>query len=107
MIVQVGQSQVATVTTTTEPTHMATTAHGGILGDFSSSSSKYLMRPAAEWKPSPFLLAMLSLMSIFTQYLIISLWLFLYINMHMSEIISVCRKHVRQSLCHKRPAFSV
>jgi hypothetical protein len=44
---------------TAEPMHMATTAHGGIFGDFSSSSSKYLMRPAAEWKPSPFFFAMM------------------------------------------------
>ncbi len=43
-----------TVITTALPMAMATTSHGGTLMAFSVSDSKYLIRPAAEWKPSPF-----------------------------------------------------
>jgi len=54
--------------------HIATTSHGGILSDVFSSASKYLINPAAEWKPSPFCLAII-FSPILYYYIIVLLYL--------------------------------
>jgi hypothetical protein len=51
----VGKSAVKTSTKTDMPMQRLTTIQGLILRATSSSASKYLMRPAAEWNPSCFL----------------------------------------------------
>ena len=60
LITQTGQRKWAAVAKIDEPTQKPTTSQGGTFSDFSSSSSKYRIRPAAEWNPSPFFFAMLS-----------------------------------------------
>jgi hypothetical protein len=52
---QVGYSVPRISTKAEAPIHRPTTTQGLILSALSSSASKYLIRPAAEWKPSFFL----------------------------------------------------
>ena len=51
---QVGKSAEKNKTTTDKPTHNPMTTHGLIFNATSSSASKYLISPAAEWNPSDF-----------------------------------------------------
>ena len=55
VLTYVGYSAPKNSTTTEVATQNATTYHGLTLRAFSSSESKYLINPAAEWNPSLFL----------------------------------------------------
>jgi len=57
-----------TNTNTDTPMHKPTTTHGFIFRALSSSESKYLMRPAAEWKPSPFLFFAIALAALIERF---------------------------------------